>query len=256
MWSKQTCFKTVKMNEKKNAKKLPKLVKSIPKRGRAGPSWFGNMAKSTDLNFSDELEDPYADDSFNDKTYVPETKKVPNLPKAKRTKTMATIPKEHSCNEFMNLELDDEFDKITNSKLHETACIKSTAVHELHDMSASHLVDVNESHSPTKNRLNSGLVEGEANVISKTSSIDINLLMSLHQNSIEILARISVIEESLIKNKILTTIKKEDKFEEITHANVFLKANNFPFNCMEHMNTFEANLDCEDFKKVAVSDIF
>lgn len=83
-------------------------------------------------------------------------------------------------------------------------------------------------------------------------AVDTNLLKKLYENSIDILARVSVIEESMIKNGFLKP-KSERLSLSKDHFDTFMKSNNLPLKSVEHMNTFNQNLKNEAFKKTAVS---
>lgn len=243
-------------NKKKALQASTAFEKPNVKRVRSEPTRYGYTATLSDLSITDDLlEEPYEDNSFDDEMFDPTkyipTKRIPNLlKKAKKRKL--------DDEDLEILELNDEFDQITKSKSDTpSACTTKTVVHEHHDMSENSLVENTDSRSPIKkNALNSHLTEneGQMKVCTEEPAINMEMLLSLYRNSVEILARITVIEESMIKNKTLTTIKKEDQFDSINHANAFMKANNLPLNSTQHMKTFETNLECAEFMKVTVSD--
>lgn len=88
--------------------------------------------------------------------------------------------------------------------------------------------------------------------VSEASKADVN-----HKLLLEMLARVRVIENSLIRNRSLCTINSNmdngNSFEEF-HA--FLKSNRLPLQNIDDMKLFEANLCDPEFKKVAVSAYF
>lgn len=229
---------------------------SNAKRARERPAWFGNRASSSALNISDEVTDPFEDNSYEDDLYVPEKKKK-KLPKLLRSSFPTTV----NAVSIPTVDLNDEFDQIRRSESDKMSACTRTAVGENYEENLAHysvksLAETNNSnYALEKGASYNGSAEDESNVISKSPAVDMELLSSLHRNSVEILARITVIEESLIKNKILNTLKSKNLFngELMKHANAFMQSNNLPFNRMEDLQAFETKLQSEEFKQVAVS---
>lgn len=84
-----------------------------------------------------------------------------------------------------------------------------------------------------------------------TSAQDLNAVN--HKLLLEILARIRTIEEALMKNGTLNSAKNDiDKKNSFDEFHVFSKSNRLPLKNMEDLNTFEKNLNHQEFKNVAV----
>lgn len=80
---------------------------------------------------------------------------------------------------------------------------------------------------------------------------DVNVL--LYKNSLEILARLTVIENSLIKTGALTQKSLEVKPKSIDAVNAFMVAHHLPLKSMDHLKNFESNLQNESVRKTSVS---
>lgn len=78
---------------------------------------------------------------------------------------------------------------------------------------------------------------------------DVNVL--LYKNSVEILARLTVIENSLIKTGVLKCMEEEPK--SVDAVNAFMVAHHLPLKSIDHLKSFELNLKNESVKKTLVS---
>lgn len=74
-----------------------------------------------------------------------------------------------------------------------------------------------------------------------------------HKLLLEILARVRTIENVLIKNGTLNSVKNEiEKKNSFDEFHAFSKSNRLPLKTIEDMNTFEKNLNHPEFKEIAV----
>lgn len=229
--------------------------KAAPKRAlernRTKPVRYGNSAPITELNCSYELSDPYGDDSMEDELYAPSKKPKP-LPGLLRGPRSNVSIKLSNLTQIESVNLNDEFDQIRNSESSKmSACTTSAVTHDnAHDHRSL------SSHNPAgTSNSNHALGMSSDEDEEKSPTIDYNLLLDLHKNSVEILARIAVIEESLIKNKLLNTVEKDNLVDaaSVKHANAFLISNKIPFKILQDVVAFENNLVNAEFQQVCVS---
>lgn len=77
----------------------------------------------------------------------------------------------------------------------------------------------------------------------------------LLKNSVELLARVSVIEEHLLNNKMLMSKTKNDKHDNVhlEKFQIFITSNDFPLKSLEQLNSLESKLNDVSFKKATVS---
>lgn len=208
-------------------------------RKRVEPMRFGRKANKSDLSKSDSSNNLFCDDSQDDKNYTPEKKK-------RKTQN------DTSDQELADLDLNSEFDQIQ---------IYLQNHKESEQQSKSQEIIASNSNKSDASDLNTKTTSEQKKSVQNTNScgfhcnneIDTSLLSKLYKNSVEILARVSVIEETLMKNGLFKAIKSEKEIIDISHIEAFMKSNNLPLMSIEQLQTFESNLKNESFKKSTVS---
>lgn len=238
------------------------ISKSKKSRARGEPSRYGDRGIYIHSDFDSNSSDPenlYDDDSFEDKNYSPEKK---------RRKTGNVLVENSKSNALETIDLNEEFNEIrTSISKNKTGNVlvdksKSNALEtidlnkEFNEMRTSELSsqkrkscsskEAGENDSPNKPNK-----EGSAK---RNCEFDMQLLIGLQKNSIEILARISLIEESLMKNGVLKVTKSENISQSNDHSMAFFESNNLPLQSIEHIDIFESRLQGEAFRKTAVRD--
>lgn len=228
-------------------------------RKRVEPSWYGNRGELSD-SISSDSESLYADNSFDDKNYTPEKNQreignsntelnpnkdmnicpqiSPSQEAIAQDNIVITVDAREKCastpnaeNPKTNLEiinLNDEIAEICRNK------------------STSHEINLNNDDSIDTTRKRS--------ISRSNDEIDVQLLIGLQKNSIEILTRISKIEDCLRKGGFFNTMKMEN-VPDRTHGMAFMESNNLPLNSMESIDLFETRLEKEAFKKTAIEHI-
>lgn len=77
--------------------------------------------------------------------------------------------------------------------------------------------------------------------------------MILQENTVEILTRLAVIEESLLKSGNLITVKTEEvERQAFSKYHTFVKSNSFPMKSINEFKNFENKLIDDKFEKEAV----
>lgn len=173
---------------------------------------YGNFASPSDLSKSETSGNLFSDNSIEDKNYSPEKK---------RSK------KDNTPKDMDEIDLNDDFISI-QSYLSNNSVGNGKAIE--------------------KTQKNSDKC---TSTVSPAADIDVNLLSKMYENSVEILARLAVIENSLIKNGLLKQVKPEKKSTDAVNA--FMLAHHLPLKSLEHIQKFESNLENESVKITAVS---
>lgn len=199
------------------------MIMNSDKRKYQKPIRYGNIVNPSDLSKS-ENSDPFSgDNSIEDKNFSPERKKM----------------RKNSPKDFENLDLNEEYNRIQLylAKSQKIGLPTSGSVKE-----SQNVVESSGTIMPTENIIN--------------SEIDSSLLLKLYNNSVETLARLSVIEHNLVRNGFLKPIKVENtSIDQLQAIEAFMFANNMPLKALEHVEKFESNLQNASFKKTAVSII-
>lgn len=205
-------------------------------RNRTVPERYGNPVANIELesNLDETPEEPYDDNSLDDVLF--------NLPTNKRRKTHndETTSGESSdqSSHSLSLNFDGDFDKIQSA----SKTCDSTALSCDQNNGADHgsLMQASES-SQQFTLLDMKFIQQQ--------------LITLNQNTAQILARIAIIEESLISNGTLitvkTTITEKNAFQSY---NAFVDSNNLPMKSLEDVNEFENKLSDEDWNEKAVNE--
>lgn len=252
------------------ASNIDSLNKMKRSRTKSQPAWFGERANGQE--FSDGSEpDPFAsDDSIEDRNYVQSPSK---RFKGSTEKTSGILTKSSNASkktvDLDDLELNCEFDQIkssssakhmgdrvsSQSKLDkyfmnkERTCSREPpALNQLPSVEKSTVTSQEQRVQSTQNKLPDS---SDCSV----SKIDTQLVQQLVNYSVEILERISVIEKSLIRNKILTPsigMDNVNQLDVMEHVHVFMKSNDLPLGNIEHVKTFNDKLVDQAFKKTAV----
>lgn len=198
-------------------------------RNRKSPERFGNPVPSTQMNSSldETAKDPYSDDSFEDELFNPPTKKK----KTAILETSTIVETLKLCN------FDEDFEKIeSDSKIGNSTKLNCDQINGADDGS---------------------LMQNDV-ICQQFTSLDMKFiqqqLLSLNQNTAQILARITVIEESLISNGTLMTVKtgmtEKNAFQSY---NVFVESNHLPLKSLEDLREFESNLKDDSWNENAVN---
>lgn len=195
-------------------------------RNRKKTQRFGKQLSNLDFSFEEEEEavDQHSDDetyhpSTDDESYQPPKRKRNGDERREEENIRQNISGDPI--ELSNQNFDNEFDKISNS--------------------------ISEKHTESISDHNLNVVNG------CNCSEHEKMLKSMHENTVTILKRISVIEDTLIKNGTLSTIRGEgfeaDPFE---HFHSFCTQNGLPLKNLDDMNIFENKLADEKFKSETV----
>lgn len=224
------------------------------KRGRHAPQRFG--APST-LDLSDSFEDiNFGDSSFDE--FVPPKEQL-DLLGEKVVARIKRVTKKSKPNQTPisrpTVNLDAEFDSIAANEA-TTGSSKS-----INDGTVYCIAHTEQSkRRPSIVNLESLPIMFENDVDEWTDSrkniglFDIcqQILMEFRHYSKESLARISILEEAMIKNGSLT-MNKSRATENLENSRMFAKSNRLPISNDVDFNELERNLGDEDFRNIAVS---
>lgn len=200
------------------------------KRTRTQTQRFGTASLICDLSGDDE---PFGDNSFDDKDFEP------------TSKNQKTIEENDQSVESSKIDnFDEEFEVIARK----TQFAPSVVIDELRQSTTD--VESSQKHSNQIENLDS-LDQADLKALLLKC---IEQLNDLKRGNSQILFRITVIEESMMRNGTLMTIKHEsnqiDKFETF---NSFINKLNFPLTNISDMNKFEENLQNETTNKAAIN---
>lgn len=240
------------------------------KRERHSPKRYGRFGQ---LNLDDSLEDllNLGDDSFEDRLFVPtgavsdsssDSTKVVKRSAAKKLKVNSTSTTSNAkknnhkqidsldvLKEITSINLDNEFDNILLDANQNKVISNSPNANK----SSNHgiLCDV-ELCGEKKDKL-SGLSFENHKKSSDDPILSIcqSILSEFRNYAKESLARISILEEAMIKNGILT-LQKPKAAENFENSRIFSKSNRLPISNDADFHEFEKNLEDEDFKNVTV----
>lgn len=206
-------------------------MSTINIRKRKQPSRYGHQTSA--LNSSSETDEKFADNSMDDPNYDPSEKK--------RARFSDVSNDSHSTYEEENF--DKEFDQIEVSDANNTNSVNER----------DHSIQ-----SPTGE--GSSLQKSTPAEDSPDSPLDTkyirNMLMVLHENSLQILTRIAVIEDSLLKSDNLITTKTV-KTEKNAFAKyyTFSKSHGLPMKSIDEIKEFEKRLSDTEFQDNTVRSI-
>lgn len=191
-------------------------------RKRKRPSRFGDNIAISD---SSAEEADFADNSFDDPNFEISDSKKTRMNDTSSGESITFEPEEN---------FDEEFDQTPSSKRDEF------------------VADVTESNHSEKELTS---VPSEENDFESRSYQRLQKhLMILQENSVEILTRLAVIEESLLKSGNLITVKTaEVERQAFSKYHTFLKSNSLPMKCINEFKNFESKLIDDKFQKEAVS---
>lgn len=206
--------------------------KSKSGRTITAPSFLGK-ASNPSMYASDSEPDVFGDDSIEDPNYTlpmtPESDHDHIVDSDENSLKTGPTPKKRKI-ERNNVDFNDEFEAILSSGANEHVLSKAPKATALETAAKHHDAD--------------------------DLKMDGRMISKLYKNSIEILARITVIEKTLIKNQMLHLEKTEPHTEfklKVEQLNTFLISNELPLKSIDQTKKFEANLTNETFKKYAVS---
>lgn len=196
--------------------------KSVIKRTTKQPERYGTGV----LNFSSD-SDQCDDNSFDDKNYTPHKDNAKNYDElSESSESLKTI---NFDNDFENIDLaQSNGDQVQADQKSEQQ------QQQQHTIEQTNVVQLN-TQSPFELKV-------------------LDRLDALSQLSKEILARYAVIEDSLLKNGMLSTIKKKlNPLNQHDEFNSFAKANAMPFKTIIAFRSFEVSLNDEAMMHTAVS---
>lgn len=200
---------------------------NIGTRKRKLTSRYGDLA--TTINSSSERDENFADNSMDDPNYDP-----------LKNKRQRIVEGELLSDDSFTFEenFDEEFEQI--EALH---------VNIENSVDTHNTPQANQPPSPedsTPPKADSELTL-DTNYFRK-------MLTTLHENSLQILTRIAVIEDSLLKSGNLVTTKKvEAEKTAVEKYYAFSKSHGLPMKTMDEINKFENNLSQAEFEEEAVS---
>lgn len=192
----------------------------INNRKRKRPSRFGNNIAISD---SSAEEDDFADNSFDDPNFEISDKRT----RVDDTSSRESITFEQEEN------FDEEFDQTPSAKREGFVADVTESNH------SKEVISVPFEKSDFESRSYRSLQKN---------------LMILQENSVEILTRLAVIEESLLKSGNLITVKSaEVEKQAFSKYHTFLKSNSLPMKSINEFKNFESKLIDDKFEKEAVS---
>lgn len=85
--------------------------------------------------------------------------------------------------------------------------------------------------------------------------VDGKMILQLYKNSIEILARIGILEENMMKNPMMKmqNVRSNESKAEIERFHLFMKSNGFPMTSLQQVDALEVKLKDSSFNEAAVS---
>lgn len=221
-------------------------------RSRTRPKWYGTREfMNSNCNQVGDDSDPYGDDSIEDANWHPPKKTC-------RSTDKVVIDADSSVDELQHYDFNEYIERIDSSKVNEpiTATVNGATVHEHMMHRATVDKTTIDSLEPLKECsvvLVDAVSQGHKSQKCDSCHEDKEFMSKLYQNSIEILARISVIEDSLLKYKILNPMKKEVIPNLHEEFQIFMESNDLPLRSLVQTKEFEAKLNDVTFKKDAVS---
>lgn len=193
-------------------------------RKRRAPVRFGNLALNTGISSGEE--DYSADNSMEDPNFDASQNKRPRI---------AGGPSRDESFSFTEENFDDEFDSMQSVNTNNSPTGASS-----------------EQPPPSNQPLDE--CPNDQSDLPLDARFFRKQLMILQENSLEILTRLSVIEESLLKSGQLTTVKEEKKKEKaFAKYHGFVNSNNLPIRTVDDMKKFELSLMDETFEHDMVS---
>lgn len=205
-------------------------------RKRKAPSRYGNRATNEISESSSETDELFGDNSMDDPNF--------EVSKSKRQRTAESLSSndENSSSEGENF--DNEFDQIRQSRL-----IQNRSSSAESDCSGA-------ERGPTDSNKAIDLEK----VISNGESCELDdlslrrVLQIVHGNSISILTRLAVIEDSLLKSGDLAPVKAEEtKKRAFEMYHNFSNSNRLPTKNLTEFNEFEKSLQEKEFQQKAVN---
>lgn len=199
-------------------------------RKRKAPSRYGNRATNEISESSSESDELFGDNSMDDPNFV--------VSKSKRQRTAenSSSNDENSSSEEENF--DNEFDQIQNRSSSAESNCSGAKRGPTHSNKAIDLEKV------ISNGTGCGL-----------DDISIyRVLKIVHENSVSILTRLAVIEDSLLKSGALAPVKAEETKKRAfeTYHN-FSNSNRLPTKTLTEFKEFEKSLQEKEFQQKAVN---
>lgn len=209
--------------------------KSTNKRSRRTPQRFGDNVQ-LDVRESDEDFLNLGDNSFDDITYEPpaESPEIVTATVQKRHKKAKTISDSIEKSSGPNVDLNDEFDLLWKS----ASIIAEKPMNNGHSTAQHTIEDVAGS-------------ETKCNDLSQVFGMCRQILCQMN----EISARISVIEDTVIKGSPVLKDRKSNIVQKAENSRIFGLTNRMPIQNLRDLNAFEDNLNTEEFRNTAVIDI-
>lgn len=198
------------------------------RRQRIEPNRYGNSGNFNGSE-SDTDDGAFSDDSAADKNFEPPNKRQKNGHDLNQSDVSA------QDRDISVLELNAEYDDLMSMS---GACTNQITANEI-GKSPVHIKS-DDCHD---------------NAHKQSSVIDNKLMMQLHKNTVEILARLAVIEAMLIKNKVSSTDKVNDGLYDQNDRKYksFIASNGLPLKTVQDVDLFEEKLSDDEFFKETVS---
>lgn len=245
------------------------------RRAISKPQWFGKRAAPHVESSPENEPECYRDNSDDDLDYVPNSQELMGLhsknatdssdrgPLAKKKKTVNQ--NEVQQNNFgstavdvitNDIVLNDEFDAIDAlTKLNSRPSAEVSAQHvdkrQPNPVMTSHSA---QHHDGSQSKSYEADLSCPTDVQVDNYRIQ-ELLLKMLKNSTEILARIGVLEETLVNNQMMKmkNVRSNESKAEIERFHLFMKSNDFPMTSLQQVDTIEAKLEDSAFMNAAVS---
>lgn len=240
------------------------------KRTRLSPKRFG-VAGSLDL--SDSFEDPYADNSLEDSSFIPseddELKKVAaeatSAPSSKRAKLdgrkteakkqstvftyKPTVPLFKSTTNRLNtgsmiIDLNDEFDQLASATSTETDSTSKRQLDDIVNMDSTN----NKSSPPAQCVVSNKAVDKYS--LNDAIKLCQHILEELRHHAKETSARLFVMEKKIMSNE--GQSRKSNAVAKIEENRIFAVTNRLPLQNLNDLKQFEEGLKNNEFMKIAV----
>lgn len=224
-----------------NREKTPVEMEPKSMRIKKKPQRFGEagiLELSDEADMENSFERMLSDDSTDD--YVAEVED----PKRRVVHTIRTAKKKKTEENIENIDVDN-FDQEFDFLISQTTHGQTDGNTDSNDEDLNGILVMEKTSTGTNSKSVNDHKEHET--LSSRSNDDLNNKLLL-----EILVRVKVIEQSLMKSGALITTDDVDKGSSFEEYHTFIKSNRLPIKNIEDMTTFEQNLCDPEFRKVSV----
>lgn len=219
------------------------------------PNRFGKRV-ADDFLSSESDHDPYEDSLEGDTEFLltqtnfrKENVGVgKNGAKSKRKKVQNSSGAKTFDYELYDIALDDDFDALDPTKNSESN------QENQHSVAAAAAADITDDEHAVVHQIekDNNYDEGK---FSEEIKVDGKILSSLYKTSIEVLARVTVLEQSLLKNKMVNVKGAHEQHKQsskLEQFHLFMKSNGLPMTTHAQVNQFEEKLKDNTFQKATV----